>query len=129
MVFSVIPKIWLLLESNIFSSNLFKISIFYHRNLDNVLSALDYKAISQLSQRKLSQKVSCTYLGFIRSSFFALWHGLSIIYFPSYWSFLSSSFGPLPLGITEWLRLVVVIKVNLVVKWTDPECTIYVWQT
>ena len=54
------------------SSNLFKVSIFSHRNLDNAMSALDYKDMSQLLQRKLSQKVSCTYLDFIRSSFFTL---------------------------------------------------------
>lgn len=44
----VIPKFWFTfgVKSIMFSSSLFKISIFCHRNLVNAMSALDYMDIS-----------------------------------------------------------------------------------
>lgn len=57
---SVIPKFWFTFEIKfiIISSDLFKVSIFCHRNLDNAMSALNYGHFIAVTKKSISESLA-----------------------------------------------------------------------
>lgn len=97
---SVIPKFWFTFEFKfiIISSDLFKVSIFCHRNLDNAVSALNCGHFIAVTKKSISE--SLAYLsGFHLLFLLTSRHWPSIIDFPISLSFLSSSFGLLSIAL------------------------------
>lgn len=67
---SVIWKFWVTfgIKLIIISNNLFKVSVFCHRNIDNAICALNLGHFIAVTKKSFSKRLS-TYLGFICCSY------------------------------------------------------------